>query len=292
MSRFGYLTDKIRQAEFSLSPYKHIYIENFFSESDFAHLTGSPEINIRQVKTDEELIDALYEQRYKEISFPGTTTDIASYLEWHKSKGANTTPSAGTCAGFGVTMRLQEANHGPVNELREYFAAPDFWVTAQEKFGIDGSKVWSDTGLQKYLDGYEISPHPDIRLKALTFMVNMNPAADSEAINYHTEYMTFKPERQYVCHYWSENREADRCWVPWDWCDVISKQTKNNSIVLFAPSDDTLHAVKASYDHLRTQRTQFYGNLWFNDSTVKHRPTWQDLDAMRKAPHESIPAPG
>ena len=33
---------------------------------------------------------------------------------------------------------------------------------------------------------------------------------------------------------------------------------------MFKPSFDTLHAVKAKYNHLVFQRTQLYGNLWFN----------------------------
>ena len=45
----------------------------------------------------------------------------------------------------------------------------------QEKFGIEYQNCNIDGGIQKYLDGYELSPHPDIRLKAATFMVNINP---------------------------------------------------------------------------------------------------------------------
>ena len=36
---------------------------------------------------------------------------------------------------------------------------------------------------------------------------------------------------------------------------------KNNSIVLFKPDIDTLHAIKLDYNHNKFQRTQLYGNL-------------------------------
>ena len=48
----------------------------------------------------------------------------------------------------------------------------------------------------------------------------------------------------------------DRCWVPWHWCETIKKQTDNNSVVIFAPDDDTIHAVNTDYQHLDYQRTQ------------------------------------
>lgn len=37
----------------------------------------------------------------------------------------------------------------------------------------------------------------------------------------------------------------------------------NNSIIMFAPSNDTLHSVRLDYNHLPLQRTQIYGNLMF-----------------------------
>ena len=39
-----------------------------------------------------------------------------------------------------------------------------------KKFNINTDSYRSDIGIQKFLDGYEISPHPDIRSKAITFM--------------------------------------------------------------------------------------------------------------------------
>ena len=60
------------------------------------------------------------------------------------------------------------------------------------KFNISGVDIEYDAGIQKYLDGYEISPHPDIRRKLLTFMVNIKPSNSSESNNHHTHIQSFK----------------------------------------------------------------------------------------------------
>ena len=38
-----------------------------------------------------------------------------------------------------------------------------------------------------------------------------------------------------------------------------------------------MHAVKAKYNHLKYQRTQFYGNLWYKQEILKFKPNWQDF---------------
>ena len=139
-----------------------------------------------------------------------------------------------------------------------------------------------DGGIQKYLDGYEISPHPDTRKKAATFMVNINPTDKSEKLNHHTHYLKFKKTYSYVEEFWKGNLDIDRAWVPWEWAETVKQQSKNNSIVLFSPSDDTLHGVKASYNHLTTQRTQLYGNLWYKLSPAKKTLEWERLDLLNR----------
>ena len=132
-------------------------------------------------------------------------------------------------------------------------------------------------GIQKYLDGYEISPHPDIRKKAATYMVNINPSNESESFNHHTHYLKLKPKYNYVKEFWKGNKDAERLWVPWDWCTTEFLQSKNNSIVIFSPSDETMHGVKADYEHLSTQRTQLYGNLWYLNKETVYAPKWEQF---------------
>jgi hypothetical protein len=252
-----------------------------FTEDHFQRLISSTEVDIPPVSTDEDLIAALHERHFKEIVFPGTTTDLASYLRWRKDPKSQKVLNQPTCEGFGVVMRLLTTRRNTiVDDALSFFSSDRFWLAMCEKFGIGYRLVRPDIGLQKYLDGYEISPHPDIRLKALTFMINVNPAGAADTMNYHTKYMAFRPERAYVRDFWSREATADRCWVPWDWCETKKTQTTNNSMVMFAPFNDTLHAIKASYDHLVTQRTQIYGNLWYKSSTTTTCPDHWHLAKM------------
>ena len=56
-----------------------------------------------------------------------------------------------------------------------YFNSQKFREVLASKFSINLDDVYFDNGIQKYFDGYEISPHPDIRRKSLTYMLNINP---------------------------------------------------------------------------------------------------------------------
>ncbi len=274
---FSYLANKFSSAPFSSDPFRHVYIADLFEPHHFRAIVNDPQIRVKAARNDEELIDLLHEAAFKEISFPGTTTDIGAYLGWHRDRANSKVLNHDTCEGFGVTMRLQSARENSVVEqLLAFLASDSFWSALYDKFAIDRAATYTDMGIQKYLDGYEISPHPDVRKKALTFMVNINPSTQSAALDYHTHYMTFASARDYVREFWRDRPEIERCWVPWSWCETRKQQTKNNSMVIFAPGNDTLHAVRAAYNHLPTQRSQIYGNIWFKDVPMTSAK-WQDL---------------
>ena len=110
--------------------------------------------------------------------------------------------------------------------------------------------------------------------------MNVNDSETSESRDHHTHYLKFKQNRRYIEAYWEGNPDANRCWVPWDWCETAFQQTKNNSIVVFFPDNDTMHAVKASYDHLLGQRTQLYGILWHKKIHNSRTDSWEDLDLI------------
>jgi hypothetical protein len=275
MSKFSYLIEKINKTELSIEPFSHIYIENFFTDADFESIIKSPEIATPSVSSDQELIDELQDRGYKIINFPGCITSSSEYIRWHSTKNKNTkTHSA--CEGFGMVMRLFEKKTPILKELNEFLLSEEFNRAIAERFNIVLSGCKIDGGIQKYLDGYEISPHPDIRKKAATYMVNINPSDTSVVADHHTHYLKFKASKEYVSKFWESNTEYDRDWVPWDWCKTIKQQNKNNSIVIFSPSNDTIHAVKADYDHLITQRTQLYGNIWHLTSETKPL-NWEQL---------------
>src|SRR5688500_9640560 len=63
--RFSYLLDEIVNAEFQQYPFKHIYIDNFLREKDFAEIISSPEVALPSVSSDEALFDQLFARGYK-----------------------------------------------------------------------------------------------------------------------------------------------------------------------------------------------------------------------------------
>jgi len=279
--RFDYLADKIKNADFSDYPFQHICIENFLSDSDFKEIITSDEINVPSSDSDENLFDNLFDLSYKIVPFAGCIIDQQEYINWHAGK-KNSAVYNSACDGVGMALRLEDPKTKILQDIRSFLADELFNQTISEKFGLELNleEHIIDNGIQKYLDGYEISPHPDIRKKAITFMININPHENSEELEHHAHLLEFEPEREYIKHFWAGNNSIDRCLVPWAWGKIAKSQTKNNSLVLFAPSNDTLHAVKASYDHLKAQRTQLYGNIWYQKDQASRKITWENLDII------------
>jgi hypothetical protein len=273
---FDYLLDKLADAEFRSDPFRHIWIDDLFTSEHFAAITEAPEIDV-SAPTDEEVLDALFGQGYQIIDFPGCVTDRHTYLRWRRHPQSLRGLKHSACEGFGMALRLTTPRSPILAELDEFLRGDRFQCVLADKFGIDRSATFNDSGIQKYLDGYEISPHPDVRHKAVTYMVNINPAEDSAVLQHHTQYLRFTPPYRYVQTYWEGHPEAERCWVPWDWCETVSEQRCNNSLVAFAPDNSTMHGVKARYDHLPAQRTQLYGNLWHKQTRELTKPEWENL---------------
>lgn len=279
---FDYLIKKIENADFEISPFQHIYIEDFFSQEHFEKIISCEEIASPNACNDEQLLDGLYEKGFKAIPFPGCVTDRDKYIKWHTHGKKSEHHTA--CEGFGMALRLYNMQSEILIKLNDFLTSDRFNKVIAKKFNVDFQKCMTDGGIQKYLDGYEISPHPDIRKKAATFMVNINPSTMSESLDHHTHYLKFNPEKEYVRAFWEGNPDLDRAWVPWSWATTVKQQTKNNSIVLFSPANDTMHGVKANYNHLITQRTQLYGNLWYKESIMKGKLEWESLDLSIKTP--------
>ena len=274
---FSYLIDKIKEAEFQELPFKHLELKQFLNEKDFKEITRTQEINLTEQTKDENLFDELFKCGYKIVPFPGAITDHKQYIENHRRNIPIESHSA--CESSGVVLRLMKPTSKILIDLKNFIESKEFNLVLAEKFNLNLEQCSIDTGIQKYLDGYEISPHPDLRKKALTFMININTSEKSSEENYHTQYLEFKTNKNYVKEYWKGNPYAERCWIPWDWCVTKKQQKDNNSIVIFSPSFDTLHAIKANYSHLKNQRTQIYGNLWYkNGEGYNFKESNQDLD--------------
>lgn len=276
---FRYLIEKINSASVEVDPFKHIWIDDFFSKTHFDMIVESPELKAPSVESDEQLIKELEVAGFKNIKFPGAVTSADEYLKWRSGDDLSASHHS-ACEGFGYVMRLYHIETEILLKLQDFLGSPEFLGAIAERLGFYIDDTIYDGGIQKYLDGYEISPHPDIRRKAATFMVNINPCRSSHQHDYHTHYMKFTRERRYVQSLWEGNPELERTWVPWTWAETVSQQCTNNSIVLFSPDNDTLHAVKANYDHLKTQRTQLYGNLWYEVSKTRIGLDWEQLDVL------------
>lgn len=276
---FNYLIKKINKSKFKTYPFKHIYIENFFNNNDFKKLISSKEICLKNLKNDKDLFDALFRNNYKIINFPGCITDKTKYINWNKNKKKYNLDNNSICESAGMALRLKPEN-SYLKSVSNFFNSNVFNKAIAKKFNIKFSDVYIDGGIQKYLNGYEISPHPDIRKKALTYMININPNEDAENLKHHTQYLKFKKDKDYIKYFWENNTEAERPWLPWTYCKTVFTQKKNNSIVIISPSNDTLHAIKANYNHLKGQRTQLYGNLWFKKYQNKIQYSWKDFEML------------
>lgn len=277
---FDYLLTSIANAKFINEPFKHICVESFLSQEHFNKLIADSQIKTVDYLSDENLVEGLYSQGWQPITFPGTfNANVDNYLAWRR--GPKDKAYSNLCEGVGLTFRMMKPKSDFIQTLEAYLKSDVFMETLSDKFGIDYNKVRVEAGFQKYLSGYEISPHPDVRKKALTLMLNVNPHEDSEKWDHHTSYMSLIDERMYVQTFWQEKKAIDRCWVPWDWCKTVKEQRENNSLVIFAPGNDTLHAVKANYNDLKSQRTQFYANLWYVEDQGLERFNWEDFKSMK-----------
>lgn len=274
---FDYILDKINDAEFETDPFQFIYIEDFLSDEHFNLITKNEQIDFPEFDQVEDMISHLNDNHYAPVPFPGCTTDVDAYVKWYKG-GAVPSPShaKGLIEGFGIAYRIQEYKNETIKQLINFLNSDVFLTTLKDKFNKSGD-VRVETAIQKYLTGYEISPHPDIRKKCLTYMVNINPDDKAHEMGLSTHFMKFKPEWKHIQELWESDPKVERCWVPWDWCETVFEQKANNSITIFAPHDKSMHAVKLEYDMLKTQRTQIYGNLWYHRSNTTSSPVWQDF---------------
>lgn len=280
-TEFEYLIKRIADAEFASYPFKHLYLENFLSDQHLGAIISAEEIARPVFDSTSEMIEDLLAVGYEVQPFPGCVNSVKDYLAHHDS--GNRKFKSRLVEGFGLTMRLSRYREPLLSRLVDFLNSGPFKLALEEKFGISESN-FVETAIQKYLDGYEISPHPDIRKKALTYMLNINTSELAEKENIHTHLLKFRPEYRYLYDFWRYNTEIDRCWVPWDWCESAIETNSNNSIVIFAPSDETMHAVSLRYDHLQFQRTQVYGNLWYDESPAKYKLDHSQIDLCSRQP--------
>ena len=283
MTDFSYIAEKIENAEFCYEPFKHIIIDDFFSGEHFSRIINSPQIRTPHFNANQDVIDGLLRLGYVPQPFPGCITDTKEYVEFADGKkkfNKNLIEGYGrdVIEGYGITMRMQDVRDAFLKSVIDYFNGQEFQHTIRKKFGIDeGLSV--ETAIQKNLMHYEISPHCDTSRKALTYMINVYNVDDCADRQMHTHLLRFKPEYRYLYEIW-KNNDFDPVWVPWDWCETVKKTETNNSISIFKPSYDTLHAVQVKEEHFTHQRNQIYGNLWYPKCKKTKYKNWRSLDLV------------
>lgn len=273
---FDYLIEKISSTEFSEFPFRHLYIENFLSRDHLEKITQLSQIKLAPATDTRSLINIIKTSGYQIQGFPGCVTDIEEYLAWLDQGKLNQVNNHDIVEGIGLAFRLSDIRDPWLKELMTFLNSVQFQQALESKFAISRSNRIS-TSVQKYLTGYEISPHPDIRSKCLTYLVNINTDPCCDDLDIHTHLLSFLENKQHIKQYWQDRTDVDRCWVPWSWCKTNKIINKNNSLVMFTPGNDTLHAVKLDYDHHAYQRTQLYGNLWYLDKGNSSKSNWSDL---------------
>ena len=167
---FGYIINSIKNANILTEPFPHIHVNNLFHEHHFRELTNCHEIYVEPTSNDSDLILSLEEKGYKSIKFPGSLTSKDEYVEWHSRRQSDNLnvildSKHSACEGVGYVMRLFSPSSQIIKDIQDFFGSNEFIGCIADKFSIE-NKITYDGGIQKYLDGYEISPHPDIRKKA------------------------------------------------------------------------------------------------------------------------------
>jgi len=265
-SSFSYLSGRIRSAEFQDDPFPHLEICPFFNEEHLKILTEHRQLLLRPFKHHRALINHLLFHGYAVQQFPGCAANVNVYMKQIKTglwiKGTTTDTSS-----LGLALRLTKYKSPELKALVQYCNGDEFHEALRDKFNVAVDTETSIvSAIQKYLTGYEISPHPDVRRKCLTYMCNLHTDPRAEALDIHTKLHRFKPEFEHVSEIWEKLPRTERDWMPWNTAEPVKTLRRNNSMVMFRATNHSLHSIKLDYDHLPFQRTQLYGNLLYANS--------------------------
>jgi len=195
-------------------------INDFLGESLFQELISHPDINLGPCTDMSELNGSLNVAGWEVQLHPGCIATFAEYRQVREGKAlykdANSYGHASRhqlLSGSGIAYRYQRSESSAIQDRISLFHGGELLKTLYEKFEIHHETTY-DCGLQKYLHGYEIPPHPDIRSKALAFMLNLNTDPQSNLAEYHTHFMRLKSKYHYLYKFWDNHDEIQHCWIP------------------------------------------------------------------------------
>ena len=232
----NYILKKIEDAVIIEKPFPHIIIPNLLEDDNLTNIIDNIEIdNLNEI-----------EKKYTKVHYPGA-----------KSTNEKLTNRP---TGIGLVYALKEEYSKNNIELNTILTSKDFKEVLFKKFkiptNIDG---WNVFQINKDLNGYEISPHPDITGKVITYQINLSNMDTLDNYDLGTKLHRIKPEcLKYIKEISSIKK---RPWGKWEWFDEgISIPYKQNTFMAFAPSDISYHSVKLeNYPQEKCQRTMLRG---------------------------------
>lgn len=244
---FAHVLTRIAAAPIEREPFPHIYVDGIFPADYYRWLLAR--------------IDAV--GTFVPTLYPGVGVDLAS--KSYRDFGL-------TCSNFAADPELARLHaflksDGFSRLLLDKFAAPDSWgargsAIPPEKHAYFANGRTDYTcvfDLHKDLPGYEISPHPDVPTKIVTFLFYLTP--NDHLSNYGTMLCTpkpgYRPERTahplaklirrlsrplVGKHYGFGQRDE---WHPWEKFDVAKMApARPNALLVFAPNAVSYHAVR------------------------------------------------
>tara|TARA_Y100000389_G_scaffold204199_1_gene255502 strand:+ start:17 stop:790 length:774 start_codon:yes stop_codon:yes gene_type:complete len=231
-----YIIKKIEDAEIIVKPFPHIIIPNFIEDDDLKNILDNIEIdNLNEI-----------EKKYKKVHYPGAKTTNEKLIN--------------RPTGIGLVYSLKEKYSKKNIKLNTILKSEDFKLALFKKLNIpkniDG---WNIYQINKDLNGYEISPHPDITGKVITYQINLSNSVALDNYDLSTKFHIIKP--QCLKFIKELSKKKTRPWGKWDWFDKGKPiPYKQNTFMAFAPSDISYHSVKLeNYPQEKYQRTMLRG---------------------------------
>lgn len=227
---------KIEEAEIIVKPFPHIVISNFLEDDDLIDILDNIDIDNLNV----------IDKKYKLVQYPGAKTTTEELTK--------------RPTGVGLVYALKEEYSKNNIKLNTILDSDEFKQTLMKKLNIptniDG---WNVYQINKDLNGYEISPHPDITGKVITYQLNLSNTDILNNFDLGTKFHIIKPE--YLKYINELSKQRKRPWGKWEWFNEgKSIPYQKNTFMAFAPSDISYHSVKLeNYPQQKHQRTMLRG---------------------------------
>jgi hypothetical protein len=247
---FSHVVERIAAAPIIRDPYPYIYVKDIFPSAYYQAM-------LQRIVDVGEFAPAVY---------PGVGVDLTA---------ANFRDHGLTCENLASDPWLSAFHNFLKSELftrplLERFSAPDSWgergpaIPAEKhRYFANGQTDFTSVfDLHKDMAGYEITPHPDIPSKIITYLFYLTPdeslrqfgtmlcrpkkgvkqsLQDREAASRISRAVA-KLTKRFSGPYGLDQKEG---WLPWEDFDITAMaEALPNSFFAFAPNDLSFHAVR------------------------------------------------